>query len=152
MSSAATIEFEDDESFRVGADKWSVFCSEFGLEHSPRTVGGNVWYVGGFGGVECTYTPTRIVFSTLFGGEYIPDVARLAMEAWLRWGGDLHADLEIRDSIRDLILPEGKAATLPVTFYIQATVCPACGHQHAGPEVGGICIGCPCDRIEEGKR
>lgn len=25
--------------------------------------------------------------------------------------------------------------------------CAECGHQHAGPELGGICIGCPCDNI-----
>ena len=23
-------------------------------------------------------------------------------------------------------------------------VCSQCGHQHAGPALGGICIGCPC--------
>jgi len=22
--------------------------------------------------------------------------------------------------------------------------CPDCGHVHAGPELGGICVGCPC--------
>lgn len=22
-----------------------------------------------------------------------------------------------------------------------------CGHQHAGPEAGGICIGCPCEEV-----
>lgn len=33
---------------------------------------------------------------------------------------------------------------LPTTFSIQDAKCEECGHQHAGPEVGGICIGCPC--------
>lgn len=22
--------------------------------------------------------------------------------------------------------------------------CPECGHHHVGPELGGICVGCPC--------
>lgn len=22
--------------------------------------------------------------------------------------------------------------------------CEKCGHQHAGPDLGGICVGCPC--------
>lgn len=29
-------------------------------------------------------------------------------------------------------------------FTIREETCDSCGHQHAGPEVGSICIGCPC--------
>lgn len=25
-----------------------------------------------------------------------------------------------------------------------AAACPECGHQHTGPALAGICIGCPC--------
>lgn len=25
--------------------------------------------------------------------------------------------------------------------------CDKCGHDHAGPRLGGICVGCPCDRV-----
>jgi len=30
------------------------------------------------------------------------------------------------------------------TFSMQATMCSTCKHQHAGPEIGFICVGCPC--------
>lgn len=36
-------------------------------------------------------------------------------------------------------------STVIPTFTIDTTVCSACGHQHAGPEVANICVGCPCD-------
>ena len=32
----------------------------------------------------------------------------------------------------------------PLTFSVQSTRCTTCGHQHGGPEVAFICIGCPC--------
>lgn len=28
---------------------------------------------------------------------------------------------------------------------LEVETCAACGHRHAGPEAGGICIGCPCE-------
>lgn len=31
------------------------------------------------------------------------------------------------------------------TFSIQSETCTACGHQHAGAEIGFICVGCPCE-------
>ncbi len=33
-----------------------------------------------------------------------------------------------------------------VTFTIADETCAECGHQHAGADLGGICIGCPCER------
>lgn len=27
------------------------------------------------------------------------------------------------------------------------TTCESCGHEHAGPNFGGICIGCPCPEV-----
>jgi hypothetical protein len=30
------------------------------------------------------------------------------------------------------------------------TGCPDCGHEHAGAELAGICVGCPCPRREPG--
>lgn len=30
---------------------------------------------------------------------------------------------------------------------MSAPNCEQCGHKHAGPELAGICIGCPCDNI-----
>lgn len=34
-----------------------------------------------------------------------------------------------------------------VTFSVQGIKCGDCGHHHGGPEIGGICVGCPCPSI-----
>lgn len=31
------------------------------------------------------------------------------------------------------------------SFSVSDEASTACGHQHAGPEAGGICVGCPCE-------
>jgi hypothetical protein len=96
MSSAANITFESD-TIGVPPDQWSAFCAAHDIVHSPQTVGGNIYYHGGFGGVEAAYHSEHWVsFSTYHGGRAMGDVARLAMLAWRRWGGKLSADPEIR--------------------------------------------------------
>jgi hypothetical protein len=95
MSSAANITFETD-TVGVPAAEWQEFCREQRLEHSPQTVGGNVYYQGGHDGVEVTYHEHALRFSTYWFGNAMRDVARLAKIAWRRWGGKLSADPEIR--------------------------------------------------------
>lgn len=56
---------------------------------------------------------------------------------------------EFRDEVRALIRwirEDGREAAGPTPWLVPATssVCAACGHVHAGPQLGGICIGCPC--------
>ena len=34
--------------------------------------------------------------------------------------------------------------TSPV-FAVERTVCASCGHQHTTAQLGGICVGCPCE-------
>ena len=99
MSSAAYIEFEEQE---LGVDQatWALFCTSNDLVHSPRTMGGNVWDWDGLGGVEVHYEQRRIRFSTFFHGKHMPHVARLALQAWVAWGGTLQADQEIRYFMR----------------------------------------------------
>jgi hypothetical protein len=92
MSSAASITFETG-TIGVPPDRWKSFCQEHGIEHSPQTVGGNVYYAGQ---VEATHTRYRLTFSTFHLGNAIPEVARLAMIAWQRWGGEISADPEVR--------------------------------------------------------
>jgi hypothetical protein len=92
MSSAATITFEPD-TVCVPIDAWQAFCAEHALVYSPQTIGGNVYYAGE---VEVHYATRRLVFSTYWRGAAIPEVARLAMIAWQRWGGEISADPEVR--------------------------------------------------------
>jgi len=92
MSSAATLTFDPD-TIGVPADQWESFCQEHRIEYSPRTVGGNVYYAGD---VEVHYAEHKLRFSTYWMGRSIPEVARLAMIAWQRWGGEISADPEVR--------------------------------------------------------
>jgi hypothetical protein len=99
MSSAATITFDADV-VGISAKDWKAFCAEHNIQHSPNTIGGNVYYLNGdWGSVELTFDRERLSVSTFHGGQAMPDVARLALLAWRRWGGDLSADPEIRARI-----------------------------------------------------
>jgi hypothetical protein len=110
MSSAATITFEPD-TVGVPTKEWQSFCQEHCIKHSPQTIGGNVYYAGE---VEVHYTRHDLHFSTFWMGSAIPDVARLAMLAWRRWGGQLTADPEIRKTIVRAD-PEGKTTSATPT-------------------------------------
>lgn len=107
MSSSAYIKF-DPGSIGIPVVEWKEFCAEHNIVHSPRTIGGNVFYAGQ---VEIWWNwlgtreelPTRdiskpamsLAFSTFFQGSAVPDVARLACLSWQRWGGDLQAAPEV---------------------------------------------------------
>lgn len=107
MSSAASISFErlprDTGTIGVTGDEWHAFCREHQIEHSPNTIGGNVYYAGE---VEVHYAVHMLRFSTYWGGKAMSNAARLALLAWRRWGGSLEADPEIRK----LVWGECKAA------------------------------------------
>jgi hypothetical protein len=92
MSSAAILTFKPD-TVGVPIDEWRAFCAKHALVHSPRTFGDNVYYANK---VEAHYAVHRLVFSTYWCGATIPEVTRLAMIAWQRWGGEISADPEVR--------------------------------------------------------
>lgn len=99
MSSAAYIHFENG-TVGVSIEDWRSFCAEHCIEHSPRTVGGNVYYLSGLnGGVEIGYESHRLSFSTFWMGEAMAEVARIAVLSWRRWGGSISAAPEIRQLI-----------------------------------------------------
>lgn len=101
MSSAIYVKFDQEEG--IDAARWQAFCGAHGIAHSPRTVGGNVFYAGD---VEVTFgegLPGRIpeyaehvTFSTYFLGPAVPEVADLARAFWLEFGGAVEAAEELR--------------------------------------------------------
>lgn len=98
MSSSATIRLDEL------AHDLAEFFAKHEIVHSPQTVGGNVYYQGGLGGVEVKVWShdghgVTISFSHFFMGSRLHDVARLALAAWAHWGGYIEASPEIRDII-----------------------------------------------------
>jgi hypothetical protein len=41
----------------------------------------------------------------------------------------------------------GGVRLVPVPEDAGTFVCTACQHRHTGPELAGICIGCPCEHV-----
>lgn len=101
MSSAAYITPAEP----VADSLWAGFCAAHRLEHSPRTIGGNVWYWGGLSGVQVVWCPRHIVVSTFFMGPRLQDVARIAALVWCRFGGRLEASEEVAARIAATMSP-----------------------------------------------
>lgn len=62
----------------------------------------------------------------------------LLTTALFRWhirGYDRDAYRALADEVLDVLAPVGD-------YW-----CDACNHNHAGPRLGGICVGCPCIRV-----
>jgi hypothetical protein len=96
VSTAARLRIDPDERGITRAD-WDAFAYAFGLEFSPRSISGNLWYCGD---IECSYGRAvgtdplpdevhEVGFSTYSvhvgndGGAF--GVAHLALAAWRRW-------------------------------------------------------------------
>lgn len=103
MSSSAYLAWDEGEG--VSGEDWATFCSEHRIRHSPSTIGGNVFYAGDvefhFGkadneSIEPPNYAEQITVATFHFDAALPDVARFARELWLRHGGRLSADDEIR--------------------------------------------------------
>lgn len=103
MSSAVVSIRFDPDTIGVPPEQWQTFCAEHRIEHSPQTVGGNVYYAGD---VEIWYALHKLNFSTYWMGSEMPSVARLALLAWVRWGGALDADPEIRHATASMSIKE----------------------------------------------
>lgn len=107
MSSAIYLSLKDE----VKLEDWQKFCSQEEIEHSPYTVGGNVYYFGGLGGVEIwfgkgsqydkrpPYSPPagarEISVKTYWMGRAMPYVAKVAKKIIQRFGAEWTADMEL---------------------------------------------------------
>lgn len=73
--------------------EWDQFCADHGL--IPRSPADNTWYSGQ---VEVNrFSRHHVSFSTYRLGEAMPDVVKLAVACWLRFGGYLSMDDELRN-------------------------------------------------------
>jgi hypothetical protein len=102
----AFVHFENDEGFPFG--DWLKFCGE----HDIRQGSGNVFYKGGRHGVECIFGAGRgpagsgnipedqvvheVVFLTQWGGPRLKDLAEIARAFWVKFGGALYAETQVR--------------------------------------------------------
>lgn len=121
MSSSIYVTFDEDEG--VSGEAWAEFCRDHAIRYSPQTVGQSTFYAGeveicfGRDGTEPvkvdapghfdgwrydwdTAKPPdyaeRVTFSTFHYGSAMPQVAVLARAFWLRFGGRVSADEELR--------------------------------------------------------
>ncbi len=96
MSSSAHIT-HDEGTQGIADDAWIQFCAEQGITLAGQS-GGK--YLDGGGRVSVThFGPYRTYFSTIHMGELMPEVARLAIACWVRFGGQLTVSPEIAQMI-----------------------------------------------------
>lgn len=93
MSSAITVAFEDGFDETVDPGDWQDFCARHRIVHSPRTAGGRTYYADD---VQVTVEDDQVTFSTYCMGNAMPEVARIARRFWVRFGGSVDADEEMR--------------------------------------------------------
>ena len=95
----------------VTRDEWHEFCAMYEIVHKPELAGGNVYQHGRRTGVECAFgngtrgenasaqapeTAEHVSFQTAFSKE---DLARIAGAFWVRFGGAMYADEQVRELI-----------------------------------------------------
>jgi hypothetical protein len=109
----ALIRFPDGGE--ITREDWEAFCKPREIAYAPGAAGRNVYYFGGRQGVECAFgegvrgvghetagAPDRagqVVFTTIWGGERKRDLARIAREFWVWFGGSMFADEDTRQAI-----------------------------------------------------
>jgi hypothetical protein len=63
----------------------------------------------------------------------------------LQVGDDWHLVLLPADAVEIAqAITAAAFGAVDITAMVTELHCPDCGHAHAGPELGGICIGCHC--------
>ena len=107
MSSSAFITFDKP----VLKAQWEEFCQRAKIAYSECTVGGNVFYYGGFGGVEITFGQTdwgthrderrppaeaRQITCSSFFGSNLRTIAMVTQMAMAEFGGTWEASPEVK--------------------------------------------------------
>ena len=91
MSSAVYLKFDK----AIDRKSFDLFCSKNEIEFSPNTVGGNVYYYGGIGGVEIVFRESEITVSS-FWGRNLLSIAHIAKKLRSEFGGIYDCDPELR--------------------------------------------------------
>ena len=98
MSSSVFITF-DARDEGVSRAKWDAWTEGHHLEQTPGTgEHGHTWRSGP--GIEVDYhNKRRFTFSAFYMSDEVPELIRLALDFWTKFGGDLDAAPEIRTMI-----------------------------------------------------
>ena len=114
MSSAVYLKFKKP----VPLKEWLKFCPEYDIQYSPNTVGQNVFYYGGFGGVQITFGESNPVELPVIGdminfskasplseaseitvssfyGSNLDNIAFIAKKILVKWNGSFTCDDEL---------------------------------------------------------
>lgn len=87
MSSAVYITLEEN----IDLQEWQNYCVLAGIDYSPNTIGGNVYY---YKDVEIHFAPPEITVSTYWMGD-LDSVARVAKKLIERFKGTYSCDPEL---------------------------------------------------------
>lgn len=107
MSSAVYI----DPKKPIKLEDWLEFCKEHSIEYSPNTIGRNVFYWKGLGGVQIVFgkvefenntpptTASKIIVSSFFGQNLL-EIAQVFSYIAKRWSISWVADPEVKKAIK----------------------------------------------------
>lgn len=114
MTSGAYVHFQEPGG-GITREQWDAFCAEHGIVYAPEMAGRNVYLQGGRHGIECAFgQATRgadgekagppefaehVHLSTFWGGPRKRELAVLAGAFWVRFGGSMYAEEELRSLI-----------------------------------------------------
>lgn len=104
MSSAIYLSFEKP----IPKEDFEKFCDKNNIIFSPNTIGGNVYYHGGHGGVQIVFGNKEITISTFHcsvGGKLEP-VADIAKEILSEFDGSFECDPEFNYLMKEIYCHE----------------------------------------------
>jgi len=112
VSSSVYITF-DPRDEGVSRDNWNAWAAGHGLLQTPGTgEHGHTWRKGP--GIEVDYhSKRRMTFSAFYMSDEVPELIRLALDFWTKFGGSLDAATEIRTMIWQMFMGMQRRLTTP---------------------------------------
>ena len=100
MMSMAQVTY-DQTADGIRQAEWEAFCAQHRL--ALGTPGGDTWYAAGHLIQVIRRGRRHVSFSAARTGDQLPEVARLAVACWARFGGRLTASPDIASIISDAV-------------------------------------------------